>query len=120
MTASNTATNSGNAQRDISAARTATTAAGKAITEATAKVAKSTIDATVEANKAVASAATKAITEATSRTASPESFAPVYESAKKQTEDVVATLTAQTKELGLAWLDAYDGAFAAALELRKT
>src|ERR1700712_2488662 len=168
MTASDTVTK---AQRDITeatrAASAATTAAGKAMPSAAVKAAQSTVDATVEATKSVTTATsraasdaanravsaateaggkavtdaafqtvrgavdanTRAVTEATTKaidaatgaaaTAS-ESFGPAFEDAKKQVQEVLDTLTAQTKGISLAWLDAYDSGFAAFLELGKT
>ena len=120
-------------QRDVTeatrVATAATTAAGKAVRSATVKAAQTTIDATVEATKSVTAATTKAATEATTKaigaatgtaTNTPESFGPAIEDAKKQVQEVIDTVTAQTKGISLAWLDAYDSGFAAFLELGKT
>lgn len=65
MTASTTNILKNKTQQDMSAARTAAAAAGKAVTEATAKVARTAIDA----NRAVSVVAGKALSSAAARTA---------------------------------------------------
>ncbi len=119
MTASDTVTQ---AQRDITeatrAASAATTAAGKAVTSAAVRATRSTVDATVEAAKSVTAATNRAATDAAASASDP--FGPAFGDTKRQVQEFVDTVTAQTKEFSLAWLDAYDSGFAAFLELGKT
>ncbi len=121
MTANNTATK---VQHDMTAATraatAATAAAGQAVTSATVKAAQTTIDATIEATKSVTAATTKAATAANTRAVADGSFGPAVDDAKKETQQVLDTLAAQTKQISLAWLDAYDSSFDAFLELGKT
>ena len=78
-----------------------------------------------EANVAKAAEATQAVSDATTTavkkfTEAAEATTPAVEAAGAKVQDVVDTLTAQAKQAGNAWLDAYDQGFAAFLELRST
>jgi hypothetical protein len=97
-------------------------AAAEANTRLVADAAIRTVRGAVDANaRAVTEAATKVIDAATGAAASAsDSFGPAFGDTKRQVQELVDTVTAQTKEFSLAWLDAYDSGFAAFLELGKT
>ncbi len=103
------------------AANRAVTAAAEANTRLVADAAIRTVRGAVDANaKAVTEAATKVIDAATGAATSASDFRPAFGDAQRQVQEFVDTVTAQTKEFSLAWLDAYDSGFAAFLELGKT
>lgn len=112
------------ADSGVDAANAAVTKASKAVADATVKAANSTFEATVTATKSVVAATSKVASMASDRVQGAEgtmaSYGSAWESARKQAQDIADSLTAQSKNLGLAWLDAYDDGFAAYVQLRES
>src|ERR1700712_5129148 len=119
------------ATKSVTAAtsRAATEAANRAVSAATETGGKSVTDAAFRTVRGAVDANTRAVTEATTKaidaatgaaSSASESFGPAFEDAKRQVQEVIDTVTAQTKGITLTWLDAYDSGLAAFLELGKT
>lgn len=142
-----TARSANGARRDVTAATRATTATTRAATATTTAAAKALTVAGVRAVKVATEVATgssrKLVKELTASTVSATetatriaadaadaatdaafhasaSLAPVLGTVKKQGQETLDTLIAQTKELSLAWLDTYNGGLAAYVDLRKS
>lgn len=105
-------------QQATDATKAAVESVTKTATRASAKATKAAVD---NATTAIETA-TKAVKSANENTASKaaEATSPAVEAAGAKLQEIVDTLTAQAKQAGNTWLDAYDQGFAAFLELRGT